>query len=142
MNVTAESLELHPLDPCSADELSSSVKILRDSGNLSEDTMFSCGYAAEPAKDLVLGFETGASFDRIVRLIGHDRVQGQSFDARVSLTNSQVTAFAWIDDGQAPINSSDYRKLLEVLAANDEWVAALEKRGIEVFSLPGLAHRK
>lgn len=135
MNVTTERLELHPLDPCSADELSCSVKILRDSGNLSQNTMFSCGYAAEPPKDLVLGFEKGASFDRVVRLIGHDREQGQSFDARVSLTSSQVTTFAWIDDGQAPINSSDYRKMLEVLAANDEWVAALEKRGIEDFSL-------
>ena len=54
---------VHPLDPCSAEELSRAVAILRDQGELSEKTFFSCGFPAEPPKELVAKFEPGDPFD-------------------------------------------------------------------------------
>ena len=80
MAVAAEAggAPTHPLDPCTGDELVQAVAILRDSGSLGEKSFFTAGYAAEPPKDVVVGFEPGASWDRLVRLVGHDRNRGRA----------------------------------------------------------------
>ena len=126
---------IHPLDPCSAEELSRAVAILRESDTLSQRAFFSCGFPEEPPKDVVIGFEPGASFDRVVRLIGHDRERKRSFDARVSLTNGSVSRFDWIEDGQAPVSAADAFEMFQLLAKNDEWIEALRKRDIQDLSL-------
>ena len=81
----------HPLDPCSGDELTKAVSVLRGTGQLSDSAAFSCGFPQEPPKDLVLGFQSGMPFERVVRLIGHDRAKGRSFAALVSLTHERLT---------------------------------------------------
>ena len=136
MAVAAETgAPTHPLDPCTGDELVQAVAILRDSGSLGEKSFFTAGYAAEPPKDVVVGFEPGASWDRLVRLVGHDRNRGESFDARVSLTEERVAAFTWVEDGQANVAADDYFAILKTLWRNEEWIAAVKKRGIEDLSL-------
>ena len=121
----------HPLDPCTGDELTKAVAILRDTGRLSDAAAFSCGFPQEPPKHLVLEFQPGMPFERVVRLIGHDRAKGRSFDALVSITHGKLAEFSWVEDGQAPISSADYIRLLKLVHANDEWKQALQERGIE-----------
>lgn len=82
----------HPLDPCSAEELTRAVAILRDADELSSEATFACGFPAEPSKEMVLRFEEGKPFARVIRLIGHDRLAKQSFDALVSLTHQALVA--------------------------------------------------
>ena len=101
---------------------------------LSEQATFACGFPAEPPKNLVLRFQEGMDFDRLIRLIGHDRTRKQSFDARVSLTNRRLVELNWIEDGQTPVSGADYLRMLELVKPNAEWVAALKKRGIEDVS--------
>ena len=132
MNITHNPA--HPLDPCTAEELTLAVSILRDANELSEQATFACGFPDEPPKDLVLQFQEGTDFDRLIRLIGHDRAQKRSFDARVSLTNRKLVELNWIDDGQAPVSGADYFRMLELVKPNAEWVAAVKKRGIEDVS--------
>ena len=62
--------ELHPLDPCSAEELSAAVAILHDQAALSERSFFSCGMLVEPDKESVLGYQPGHEIERRVLLIG------------------------------------------------------------------------
>ncbi len=124
----------HPLDPCSAEELTLAVSILREANELSEQATFACGFPVEPPKDLVLQFQEGMEFHRLIRLIGHDRTRKQSFDARVSLTDHKLIELSWIDDGQAPVSGADYLRMLELVKPNAEWVAAVKKRGIEDVS--------
>ena len=133
--VETGSAPAHPLDPCTGDELAQAVAVLRDSGSLGEQAFFTAGYAAEPPKDVVREFEPGAAWDRLIRLVGHDRERGQSFDARVSLTEGRVAEFTWVEDGQANIGADDYIALLKTLWSNEEWIAAVKKRGIEDLSL-------
>lgn len=125
----------HPLEPATGAELSAAVAILRASGRLGPKAFFAAGYAAEPPKALVLGFAPGDSWDRVIRLVGHDRERRRSFDARVSLTSGEVAAFTWVEDGQAPVGADDYLALLKTLFRNEEWLAALKQRGIEDPSL-------
>ena len=92
INVNTET-NSHPLDRCSGGELEAAVALLKQSGNLSEEAFFVSGFADEPDKELVLSFIVGAPFERVIRLIGHDPKQKQSFDARVSLTKNELVQF-------------------------------------------------
>ena len=125
----------HPLDAATGAELTAAVGILRASGRLGEKAFFAAGYAAEPPKEVVLGFTPGGAWERVIRLAGHDRGRGESFDARVCLTRGEVVAFDWVEDGQAPVAADDYFAVLKALAGDAEWVAAVKRRGIEDLSL-------
>ena len=123
----------HPLDPCTADELTAAVATLRAADRLSERSFFSAGWAAEPSRADVARHEAGEAVERVVRLIGHDREQGQSFEADVSLDASEVASFRWIEDGQAPIAMDDVMQVIFSLIEHPDWIAALEARGITDF---------
>ena len=125
----------HPLDPCTKDELSEAVAIFRRDANISDNSFFSCGLRVEPEKEKVLAYSPGQSIERRIQLIGHDREQGQSFDAIVSLGDGKLESFNWIEGGQAPLNGADVLVLVEALQDHPDWVAALEKRGITDHSL-------
>lgn len=137
------SQKKHPLDPPSADELVHAVRVFSKHLTLSERSFFSFGALEEPDKETVLNFTIGTPFDRRIRLAGHDREKGQSFDAVVSLTFETLVAFAWLDNGQAPVCGDDFLTILNVLKEHPDWVAALKKRGIadpsEVHIEPWLA---
>ena len=123
----------HPLDPCTADELTTAVATLRAAGRLSERSFFSAGWAAEPSRADVARHEAGEAVDRRIRLIGHDREQGQSFEADVSLDAEAVASFRWVEDGQAPIAMDDVMQVIFSLIEHPDWIAALEARGITDF---------
>ena len=125
----------HPLDPFSSEELKRAVAILRESGSTSEKAKFACAIPVEPAKDLVLDYVPGTPFERQVRLIGHDREKGQSFDARVSVSKGALDSFDWIKDGQAPLGIADVVPFFKAVYANPEFQAALRERGVEDLSL-------
>ncbi len=120
----------HPLDPVSADELTSAVAALRATGRLSERVFFSAGWAIEPTRDALARYEAGEALGRTVRLVGHDRAQGQSFEADVSMSDTSVFSFRWVDDGQAPVSRDDVAHVYASLAGHPDWLAALERRGI------------
>ena len=120
----------HPLDPCTADELRAAVATLRAAGRLSERSFYSAGWAAEPTRDEVAAHAAGETVDRVMRLIGHDREAGQSFEADVSVSSSSLTSFRWVDEGQAPIAFDDVVQIATALMEHPDWVAALDRRGI------------
>ena len=121
---------IHPLDPCTADELTAAVAALRATGTLGDRAFFSAGWAAEPSRSAVARFEAGEPVDRIIRLIGHDRDQGQSFEADVAVNTAALTAFRWIEDGQAPISMDDVMQVIFALVEHPDWLEALAARGI------------
>lgn len=125
----------HPLDPCTADELTRAVAVVRKDAGLSDRSFFSCGMLAEPEKSIVLGHRAGSPIERRVRLIGHDRERGQSFEAIVFLDDDTLEEINWIDNGQAPLNFKDVEVIYGVLSAHPDWLAALAKRGITDTSL-------
>ena len=88
----------HPLDALSGEELTRAVALLRDSGKIDETAYFACAIPVEPPKELVANYATGTPFNRAVRLIGHDPVEKQSFDATLlnavcSTTTSKLQYF-------------------------------------------------
>lgn len=126
---------MHPLDPCTEDELTAAVALVQSTGNLGERTFYSCAYPVEPSKDVMRGHQSGAAFDRLVRVIGHDRDQGQTFECDVSLSSDDVRSFRWEEHGQAPVSLADVVAVYEILNEHDGWLAALKERGIDDPSL-------
>ena len=125
----------HPLDPCTADELERAVAVLRSDDKLSDRTFFSAGYAAEPSRHELAKYSRGSSIDRIMRLIGHDRAKGMSFEANIEVERVEIVDFRWIDDGQAPIGGADVFEVTATLSKNSDWLDALAKRDIDDLSL-------
>ncbi len=121
---------MHPLDPATADELTTAVAVLRSEDRLSQRAFFGAGWAVEPSRDALARHDAGDAVDRFIRLIGHDREQGQSFEADVSTATSSLSSFRWVDAGQAPLTRDDVAQVYAHLAEDPEWLAALERRGI------------
>ena len=120
----------HPLDPVTVDELTGAVTALRNEGRLSERTFFSAGWAVEPSRHALARHEAGETIDRLIRLVGHDRAQGRSFEADISTADATLVSFRWVDEGQAPVSRNDVAQVYAALADHPDWLAALDKRGI------------
>ncbi|MEM7273141.1 MAG: primary-amine oxidase [Actinomycetota bacterium] len=122
----------HPLDPADADELRSAVTALRAAGHLSERAFFTFGHRVEPSRHDLRRAAAGEGIDRVVSLIGHDPERGQSFDARVSIGGqpAAVQDVDWQENGQAPVTDHDVFSVYGILSENEEWLAALAKRGV------------
>ncbi len=120
----------HPLDPASADELAEAVQTLRVADQLSSRAFFTFGHRVEPSRSELQRSQSGEPVDRVISLVGHDPERGQSFDARISLTAKELLGIDWPEHGQAPVNDHDVFRVYEILGSNEEWAAALERRGI------------
>ena len=133
--MSAQTLPPHPLEPLSAAEITEAVRILRESGHLSDAARFSCALPVEPPKALVRAFEPGAPFQRELRLVGYDPERQGSFDARINLGEAKLARFDAIERGQAPLGMMDFAKVIQIVKADPDWQAAMRRRGIEDFAL-------
>ena len=131
MDMKATASNIHPLDPLSSEELARASTIFREASKVSDQAYFACAIPAEPPKAVVLEFEPDMSFDRAVRLVGHDPKERRSFEAIVSLTDGLLTSFNWAVAGQAPVGVGDVKPLFDILYKNPDWIEALKQRGIE-----------
>ncbi len=129
------ALPLHPLEPCTGEELERAATILRESGKVSEKAPLSCGLLVEPPKDVVASFKPGDTFERVVQLVGYDHERRRSYDARVSLTQGALQSVDWVETGQASVWLADFFRVQELVAESPEWQAAMRKRGIEDLEL-------
>jgi primary-amine oxidase len=125
----------HPLDPHSAEELTAAVAILTASGNVSAAVRYSCALPVEPDKSFVRNYTTGEVYDRQVRLLGYDVELAGSFDALISIDADRVVEFQTVTRGQSPLSFMDFIKVIQIVKADENWQAAMRKRGIENFDL-------
>ncbi|MDF2573243.1 MAG: tyramine oxidase [Agromyces sp.] len=118
-----------PLRGLTADEIVAAREILAQAGHVTETTRFVYVGVDEPAKADVLA---GVELPRVVRAILLDQATGTSHDVRVSLTPREVVRADAIDgaDGQAPILDLEFEAIYDMLGREDDWHAALAKRGI------------
>ncbi len=128
-SAASQGTTLDPLRGLTADEITAAREILAAAGHVGASTRFVYLGVDEPAKADVLA---GAELPRIVRALLLDRTSGASHDVRVSLTTGEVVRAEAIDgsNGQAPILDLEFEAISGMLAQEQEWHAALAKRGI------------
>ena len=79
------AMAAHPIDPLSADEIESAVKILKAMRNFPKEILFSTVQLNEPPKAEVWNYKTGTPFRREAFAIVMDRPRNKTFEATIDL---------------------------------------------------------
>jgi primary-amine oxidase len=123
----------HPLDRLTADEIRSARRIIDEHGLLSPTTRFTLLALEEPPKEQVLAFQLGDPIDRRVRALLLDTATGAARTVVASLARGVIDTDVPVDpavDGQPPIMLEEYILVDEIVKADKEWLAAMERRGL------------
>jgi primary-amine oxidase len=135
---TLEARTGHPLSMTTEDEVTAVREALVEAGLLTEHVRFAFFAPEEPAKSAVLAHTDGAEVDRRFRAVLLDLATGRSWDTVVSATTRTVVSSRELDpprDGQPPIIDTEFEMIEDILNAEPEWLAALERRGIDPASV-------
>jgi primary-amine oxidase len=122
---------LHPLEPLSAEEITTAVSIARSERELSQYFRFACVTLNEPPKDFVLNFKPGDKIEREAFIILLDNETGRTYEAIVSLTQEKVTSWQHIPGVQPPIMLDEFIECENAVKACPEFQEAIRKRGID-----------
>ena len=86
-----------PLDPLTAEEVSSAVEILRKERDLGEKVRFAGIVVNEPPKEQVLSFNLGDDFEREALVVLVDGEEEAAYEAVVSLGEGMVESWERIE---------------------------------------------
>lgn len=128
----------HPLARLTAEEITAASALVTGGGFVTDTTRFVYVGLEEPHKRDVASFSPGDPVERRVRVLLLDRATGVGHDLTVSLTAGGVVRDIQIDsatDGQVPILDAEFEDIEPILAADERWVAAMAKRGLEVSNV-------
>ena len=132
MNTTTVAIErrTHPMDPLSAEEITTVRNHLVEEGRLGETVRVAYLSLKEPAKARL---REGVEVPREARAILLDTATGATTDLVVSLTERRTVIETAVDTalvGQAPVLFEEFASIESILAADDGWRAALAARDL------------
>jgi primary-amine oxidase len=140
----------HPLDPLSADEIRTAVRVARTELGLGDTIRFGVVALREPDKDVVLGHRPGDPVSRTAELVMMDKATGAVSEAIVSLDDESLESSREVEGVQGNILPEEWEEAPAIVLADEQWRAAAAKRGItdldDVMIIPvsagtyGLAH--
>ncbi|NNN30651.1 primary-amine oxidase [Streptomyces sp. S3(2020)] len=127
----------HPLAPLTGDEIDRIRPVLDRAGLLRDTSRFVYVGLEEPTKDALFAYAAAGSEapDRRARVFLHDIAGAPAQDVVVSLTDAAVVAVRTLDpvtDGQLPVLEEEIATVEELLTQDEEWLAALKSRGLDV----------
>lgn len=123
----------HPLEPLTANEITTAVNLIRQSQNLSDAAVFPQISLQEPDKQRVLGFQAGDPVRRSVLAIVYEREKNQTFEAVVDVISGNLTSWEEIPGVQPALTDPEFALAGDVVKADSRWQAAMEKRGLTNF---------
>ncbi|MDR7304089.1 primary-amine oxidase [Haloactinomyces albus] len=148
----------HPLDRLQPEEMRTARKLLHEEGVTGPSTRFAYVALDEPPKAEVLAFTDGDPVPRRVKALLVDVDTGRVTETLVSVTELSVESVREVDvvaEGQPPILGEEFEGVGELVAADEQWKAALARRGITdpaqvcacplsagVFDIPGEEGRR
>jgi len=130
VSVSSLPLPAHPLEPLTVEEVRAAVAIVRAEQNVGDRFRFPCVTLREPAKDFILSYQAGASFDREAFLILLDNDTGHTYEAVVNLTQRTVTSWGLMVGVQPNIMADELAECEQAVKAHPDFQAALTKRGL------------
>ncbi|MEJ9233035.1 primary-amine oxidase [Peribacillus butanolivorans] len=125
----------HPLEPLTAEEILKAVAILKEQKNLNDSARFEQVGLYEPAKEVVLNFKEGDPVTREAFIIVLDTKDSKTYEAVVSITKEEVSSWEHIPGVQPSFLLEEYSELEETVKKHPDFLAALQKRGIEDANL-------
>ena len=131
----AVAVSVHPLEPLTGDEIQAAVGILKQAGRLGVRARIVLVVLSEPPKDVVIKWQPGDVVDREAAIQVLDNVDGNVYEAVVSLTDEVVASWKHVPDVQPSIMLDEFFECEDVVKADPEFQAALAKRGVTDMSL-------
>lgn len=133
---TTPERAVHPLDPLTADEITTARRALVDAGLLGEHCRIAQLLPVEPSKETVAAWRVGAALDRHVVVTLLDMSTGAASEAVVSLARAAVESHTRLATDQPPYGQpqylfEEYDLAAEIAKASPQWRAAMLRRGLE-----------
>ena len=122
----------HPLDGLTTDEYWTVHEVLQKSGHITEKTLTASLLLHEPSKDKVLAWKEGDPIPREADAILQE--EGKTFEARVDVSGKRLEAWTPVPGVQAPVSTSEFAAMGEVIKKDPQVLAALKARGITDLS--------
>jgi len=126
---------LHPLDPLTADEISTAVAVVRGSDRLGRQVLFIRVVLDEPPKSAVLAFRTGHTFERQAFVLIRDRGARTTCEVIVSITRRTIVSWKELPGVQPPITFDEFLECERMVQSDPAWQAAMKMRGVIDLSL-------
>jgi primary-amine oxidase len=126
---------VHPLEPLSAQELSSASALLRAEQDLGPRVRFVFVTLREPSKAQLAAWSDGASLSREAEVMVYDKETHTTFEATVDLTDRAVTEWRAVEGVQPPFMDEEMALCEAAVKADPRWQEAMRKRGVEDFEL-------
>ncbi len=141
MTLAQEAGPFHPMDALTTAEITTAVTLLKDAGEVDEKTLFPSISLQEADKNIIRAWKPGKPFTRAAFVIM--RKNGQTFEAKIDLTNSKILSFDQKANAQPMIMDEEWAFARDKFMADARFKAAMAKRGItkmsDVFCTPNSA---
>ena len=121
----------HPLDPLSADEITTAVEVLRAAGLADAGTRFPLIDLDEPPKAAVLASQPGQAVPRSAFVVA--RQNRTVYEGEVDLGTRSVTRWQAIPNVQSSILTEEWERAQQITTADPGWRAAMQRRGYTSF---------
>ncbi|MDF9801156.1 primary-amine oxidase [Catalinimonas alkaloidigena] len=127
----------HPLDPLDSNELKLVKQILLKEKKIQHDSShyFSMVYLREPEKAEVKAWEPGSPIVREAFAALYHYSTNTLTEAIINLNDKKITSYETVENKQPVGHFKRDSIASDILAEDKSWLAALEKRGINVDSI-------
>lgn len=123
----------HPLDPLSANEISTVRDVLVAAGLLKDQVRMAMLLPLDPDKKTVAKWTPGTPFERRALATLLNRKNAQHTEVVVSITKQKVVKKTVLPDtperGQAAVLMEEFFEVGDIVKADPQWRAAMERRG-------------
>ncbi|HMG42385.1 MAG TPA: primary-amine oxidase [Acidimicrobiales bacterium] len=120
----------HPLDMLTPGEVRRGVEVIRASGRVDPSALFAHVVLDEPTKEALARWQPGDPADRRVRVLV---VPGPTLDmveATVAVDAGEIVGWETIEGMRPALLFTEWFRVLPVIKAHPEYVAAMARRGV------------
>lgn len=124
----------HPLDPLTAEEIEQTTDILKASGRITPRVRIMAYSLLEPAKDVVLAFQSGQPLPRDVFVVMRDHERRLTVEAVVSLAEESIRSWRERTDVQPALTYPEVFAAQQAILGDAAFQEAMSRRGITDLS--------
>ncbi|HEX3842250.1 MAG TPA: primary-amine oxidase [Acidimicrobiales bacterium] len=123
----------HPLEPLTADEIRTAVKIVRESGRLDEGARFATITLEDPPKAKLAAYRAGDPVERRVSLVIVPGPESTVIEAVVAFPTAEIASWEVRSDVRPALLFEEAMRSIDALKADPDWRRAMRLRGITDF---------
>src|SRR3954469_22664705 len=120
-----------PLDPLTAEEITTTFKVIERSKDIPATAFFPIVSLQEPPKSEVVRWSPGDPFRREAFAQVYDRASNRLFEAVVDLRQERLRSFVERPGVQPAVFDDEYESADAAVRRDDRWRQAMERRGID-----------